>query len=342
MPAHVADLPLIRHSERVDFKRCQTKWYWHWRKGLFPTARSFGALELGTWWHVAMQIHYTERHSVHTAFDNVTAEALAVARDNLIPEYQYEKAIELANLGMAMAKAYDAKYGDDPGINVMAAELPLEFEITDTDGTLLAVHKLKPDLVYTDENGDVWLMEHKTAASIRLEHLVIDDQARPYAAMAARALFKLGYIKRPEDFKGIMYNFARKAVPDARPTNVEGKYLNKNGSVSKSQPPAYFLRHPIVLTRADKAIALRRLQLETRKITDLTRLLRTKEVGPELLDKTPHMSCPKFCQYFTMCVTEEHGGDISEMQRSMYARQNPYTYDEDNESSDFTTSFEIG
>lgn len=342
MPAHAADLPLIRSHERIEFKRCQKKWYWHWRKGLVPKAKSFGALELGTWMHAALQSHYIERITLHQAFDGVTANALAEARKSGIADYLIEQAYELANLGMAMAKAYDTHYGTDPNVRVIDAEVPLEFRITDTDGSLLAVHKLKPDLVYEDLDGYVWLMEHKTAASIRLEHLVIDDQARPYVAMAGRALANAGIIKDPSQFKGIMYNFLRKAVPDSRPVNEKGEYLNKNGSVSKSQPPPYFIRHPITLSRAGKVATLRRLQLETRKITDFTKALRAKEFGPDLLDKTPHNSCPRFCQYFAMCVVEEQGGDIREMERSMYTRQNPYVYDEENPTADVPVSFEMG
>jgi hypothetical protein len=40
-----------------------------------------------------------------------------------------------------------------------------------------------------------------------------------------------------------------------------------------------------------------------------------------------------------MCVVEEQGGDIKEMQRTMYERQDPYLYEE--ESTEVLTSFEL-
>ena len=330
-------LPLLRSHERIDFKRCPKKWFWKWRKGLTPKAKTFGALELGAWMHEALAMHYGTGETLAWCFDQIANAAITYSD---APEHVREAAEQGQMLGLAMAKAYDKRYGKDPGVNVIQAEVPLEFVIADEVGKPIAVHKFKPDLVYSDDQGDVWLMEHKTAGSIRLEHLVIDDQARPYVAMAERALRQAGLLKSGQNFKGIMYNFLRKALPDERPVNEKGQSLNKNGSVSKNQPTPVFVRHPITLTRAAKHIALERLQGEALLITGIAQKLRDKKIEPQYIPKTPHNSCPRFCQYFTMCVVEEQGGDIREMQRSMYTRQDPYEYAE--ETTDIPPSFEIG
>lgn len=343
MPAHASDLPLIRSHERIEFKRCETRWYWHWRMGLQPKAQTFGALELGTWMHEALAGFYTQlgKGSLTLAdcFQHISSAHMAFTN---APQHVLEAAEEGQMLGLAMAKAYDKRYGDDPGVNVIDAEVPLEFEITDPVGKVIALHKLKPDLVYADQHGDVWLMEHKTAKQIRTEHLVIDDQARPYAAMAELALKNAGVIDSRQHVKGVMYNFLRKALPDERPVNEKGQSLNKNGTVSKSQPSPTFARHPVTLTRAQKRIALQSLAKESRRITVVAEALRDKRLQLEDLIKTPHNSCPKTCSYFTMCVVQDQGGDIREMQRSMYVRENPYTYDEENPTADIPASFEIG
>jgi hypothetical protein len=333
------NLPLIRHSERVDFKRCPKKWYWHWRVGLFPKVQDYGALTLGTWVHAALAEWYVSDRSIDLIDIFRAIVSAAFERAQGLPDYVLDKAEESAGLGEAMITAYQQRYGTDPDVHVIDAEIPLEFAIVDERGTVVAQHKLKPDLVYRDRDGYVWLMEHKTAKQIRLEHLVIDDQARPYAAMAEVALRKAGVLKPDDAFKGVMYNFLRKAVPDERATNEKGQALNKNGTVSARQPTPVFIRHPIVLTKASKKIALMRLRVETQIVTQYARSVRERKINPFLIPKTPHSSCAKLCDYFAMCVTEEQGGNIKEMQRTMYHKENPYTYLE--ETTDIPASFEL-
>lgn len=337
-------LPVVRSHERMDFKRCQKKWYWKWRKGLVPKEISFGALELGTWMHEALALWYshpgTRREGVLKLHFVAIAEAAQfAARQAGAPEHVLEKAEELAVLGEAMCHAYAQRYGADRGVRVIQAEIPLEFTIPGNDGKVIAVHRLKPDLVFMDDAG-VWLMEHKTAASIRTGHLVIDDQARPYGAMAGFALRKLGLIKSNQEFKGIVYNFLRKALPDDRPRDEKGRALNRDGAVSKRQPPVNFLRLPVRMTSRAKAITLRRVQSETVIITETTKLLRAGKLFTGAIPKTPHNSCPKTCQFFALCVSEDEGTDITSMEREMFVRRDPYVYAED--STDAPVGFEMG
>jgi hypothetical protein len=266
---------------------------------------------------------------------------IAKARDDeKTTEDALEKADELVALGIEMTRAYQKYYGSDRKINVVRAEIPLEYTLSNSDGRIMAAHKLKPDLVFIDENGDVWLMEHKTAKSIQLGHLVIDDQARPYGAMAERSLREQRIIRRGQSFRGILYNFMRKALPDERPQNDKGQYLNKDlVTVSKRQPPPYFVRRKITMTKKAKIITLNRLAGETFEITAITLALRTKEISPDILKKTPHKSCEKTCPFFNMCVAEEEGTNIRDMERLMFRREDPYLYHA--ESTEDAASFEI-
>ncbi len=162
------ELPVIRQSERVDFKRCMKKWFWRWRKGLVPEQTEYGALILGTWMHTGLEYRYTGKRqtSLEAAFaiaaDNGIREAYAAN----IPDYQMQKAQDLRVLGLGMAKGYDRKYGDDPEIRPIGAEIPLEFAIKDNDGVTLAIHRLKPDLLYRNPQNEIWLLENKTAKQI--------------------------------------------------------------------------------------------------------------------------------------------------------------------------------
>lgn len=331
----VVNLPLIRAHERIDFKRCQMMWYWNWRMGLEPKHTHYGPLQLGTWMHDTLEAHYMHESPMQKAFLIISGKAIL---DTSLTAEQREKAVELQTLGLAMAGAYDKYYANERIVPI-TAEIPLEFEISEGN-KVVAIHRLKPDMVFRDEHGFVWLMEHKTAASIMTAHLTLDDQARPYGAMAEYALRKLGILTKDDVFKGVMYNFLRKAVPDTREQNDKGLYLNKDGTVSKNQPPPYFVRYPVVMTRQAKILALRRIQRETIKITRLAEALRSGRVSRDVLDKTPAKSCARFCKYFNMCTAEEQGGDITEMQKNLFYRRNPYEYAED--SADEIKTFEMG
>jgi len=335
-------LPVIRGGERATFKRCPKKWYWAWRMGFIPRVKSFGALDLGTWWHAALAEWYGKGFkrtgNLAEIFVRIAEEALIDAIEAGAPEHVIEKAEELIALGEAMAVGYMNKYGNDPGIRVVMSETHLEFTIPDENGKPIINHRLTPDLVYLDAEGLVWMMEHKTAKSISTEHLAIDDQARPYSAMAQRALIKAGLIQANQPWGGMMYSYTRKALPDERLQNEQGQYLNQNGSVSKRQPPAFFYRKPIRLSKKAKILTLQRVQRESLKIASVSARLRTGKIDPKFLQKTPHHSCPRTCEFFAMCVAEEEGSDIRSMAHEMFRRQNPY---ETPETTDDTVGFEM-
>jgi hypothetical protein len=341
------DLPMFRSHEGIDYKRCKKKWYWRWRRGLVPKHRPFGPLELGTWVHSALALWYQplsggSRHNVDLSklFDNYAQSAIERATRDEVAEEQLTKAEELMMLGRAMLKEYQKRYRND-GFEPIAAEIPMEVEVHDADGKPVALYKLKPDLVGRFADG-IWLVEHKTAKAIRTEHLVIDDQARPYGALAEMELRRLGLIRKHEKLKGIMYNFLRKGMPDERQVNEKGQALNKNGTVSKRQTSPLFLRHPVLLSSKAKASTLRRKRIEILEITGMTQMLREGRIQPRWLEKTPHWSCPKTCDFFAICSLEEEGAPIAEMERGMFVRQNPYLYDEETDSTDEPPSFEMG
>lgn len=338
----------VRSGERGDWKRCKKRWYWAWKMGYVPRGKEFGALELGTWAHLALAKWYGEgTHRVGDLsehLDNAAVIALQVASDEGAQERIIQQGNEIRLLGVEMMQAYQRRYGKDKNTIVLASEIPIEFTIPHPDtGRPMAVHKLKPDLVFMDwPTQAVRLMEHKTAKTISTGHLVIDDQARPYGSMAERPLRRMGIISKGSDFRGITYNFMRKALPDSRPTNAQGKYLNKNGSVSKSQPPPYFVRHEVTMTKAAKTIALRRVQAESQEVVAMTKQLRQYPYLADTLSKTPHKSCERFCPFFAMCVAEEQGADITLMQETLFIRRDPYLYEEEHPTANEHVGFEMG
>jgi hypothetical protein len=321
---------MLRSHEVMDYKRCPKKWYWKWRRGLVSKLITFGALDLGTWAHEALAAWYRRGRSRNgnlvDHFERFAHESMELAYNDGAPEYVLDKADELAMLGVEMMKAYQAHYGLDPDVHVIAPEVPSAFEITDDEGKPITTYKMKLDLVYRDKEGNVRLMEHKTAAQIRTGHLPIDGQARPYGALAERALKRAGILKKDDVLTGVTYNFLRKALPDERPKDAEGKALNKDGSVSARQPAANFLRFPVRLTRAAKLVTLKRIQADATIITMVADYIRKGELDTSKLPKTPDKSCPMTCQFFDMCVAEENGTPIADMERNLFTVQNPYDY----------------
>jgi hypothetical protein len=308
---------------------------------------SFGALDLGTWIHAALASWYERglKRAVAPLSHLFMAEAesaLVIAKDVGAPDHIVEKAEELIELGVAMTDAYQEYYHDDPDVSVLDVEIPLDFSLGSAApyGALIS-HLLKPDMVYRSmSTGYVWLMEHKSAAQIRTEHLAIDDQARPYGAMVEPALRKMGLLKSDDRFQGIMYNFLRKTLPDERPRDAQGRALNKNGSVSARQPAVAFVRKGLTMTRPAKIITLDRVRAESFLIAAITARVRSGNIDPDSIHKTPHHSCPKFCDYFAICSSEEDGVDITDMVRVQFVQKDPYTYYGDTTTE--STSFEMG
>lgn len=152
MPRQATDLAQLRAHERMDYKRCQMKWYWRWRRGLVPRAVRFGALDLGNWVHDGLAAWYGKgwgrNGSLAEHVTNAAVKAVESAGASGAPEYVLDEAGELTALAEAMAQGYEREYADTDDVYVLAVEEPLEFVIPDYTGDPLVVNKLKPDLVY--------------------------------------------------------------------------------------------------------------------------------------------------------------------------------------------------
>lgn len=231
------DLPIIRTSERRDFKRCPQRWWWAWREGLRPKTESFGPLWFGTGIHLALEKHYvlgtergedpikTWREYVGTQVDWIkTIVEQGETREDTITQW-----VEAGELGEAMLKGYLEEYGLDEDWEVLAVELPFQVSIPKPGTkTALVVYAGTFDLVARQiSTGKVFLWDHKTAKSITLGHLPLDDQAGAYWALATHVLRKQGILGPKERIHGILYNFLMKSLPDDRPRNADGKVCNQ-------------------------------------------------------------------------------------------------------------------
>lgn len=241
-------IPMLRNSERLSFKRCQHLWWWAWHEGLEKRGTPSTPLWFGTGIHLALATWYSGPGTKRGPHPAETWEAFAddVVDTVKIPglnEEDEDRFVNAAELGKAMMENYVNVYGKDEHMYVIQPEQTFDINVPwpklPDHHLLIALTERRKiltklvgtyDLVYRDLISDqLWLEEHKTAAAISTAHLAIDDQGGTYYATAARTLEKNGLIKKGERLRGIEYNFMRKGLLDPRPRNAQGAYTNKPG-----------------------------------------------------------------------------------------------------------------
>lgn len=356
--------PHLRTSERKDFKRCQAKWNWAWRKGYKPRTARPDALWFGTGIHLALQHRYSklgfERgfNVLQTWRDYVGDEMAMVAT---LSGYRVAEEIEWVqalDLGEQMLGAYLDEYGMDERWYVLSTEQSFEIDIpapktVKTENGILVKYNGTFDIVALDtmDYDKLWLWDHKTAKAIQTGHLTIDDQAGSYWAVAGDVLAAQGLIKPGQQLEGIMYNFLRKARQDPRPKNPQGQYLNKPSkadylAVLGSYAPAKATIGDLVSIASELHIPVlgevskvqgtpnflrfpversaRERATQIQRITDEALHMRAVRTHQLPLLKTPTMNCQWECPFFDMCELQERGADWEDFGKMVYTRQDPY------------------
>jgi hypothetical protein len=315
MPA-VRALPIVRTSERKDFKRCQWRWWQRWRRGLVNNDVG-NALWFGTGIHLALEVYYgpgfrRRPEAALATWDAYCAEDYGrLVRDDL------DTKVPADQLGHAMLVEYFRQYGGDPDWYFLAVERSGEVPIV-IDGVQVGWYGFTYDGVFRDmRTRKIWLLEHKTATSIRTTHLSLDDQAGSYLWVAPDDLLAAGLIKPGEQLEGIMYNFLRKGMPDERPCDPDGYRLNKNGSRSLQQPAPLFQREEVSRTQAER-------QHQARRVQDEFRHMQAIRTGQLPLLKTPTRDCSWDCPFFNLCELHEANQDWRGYARDAYTVEDPY------------------
>jgi len=359
-----AEKILLRNSERKKYRRCRQAWKWSYLDRYSPIGTK-GALAFGTLVHTALEHWYVpgRERGVHPA------ETFAKEFDSAGNEFgQWDEEGErhdARELGIAMLNNYVDTFGEDSHLEVISPEMPFEIELKEdrSHGRVYLVTLVGTfDLVLLDHNdGRIWLSDHKTAKSIRTDHLELDDQAGTYLLCATTVLRRKGILGKNDEIAGILYNFLRKAKPDERPRDPHGRYLNKPskdaliekassigielpkktkvdvimchleeagidplqlGVPSKNQPPDYFLRQKIYRSKADNRKQVERLRKEAREMNMVRR-------GELEIYKNPTQDCHWDCDFFDVCIQEETGVDYEETLELMYEEWDPYENHDD-------------
>jgi len=369
-------VPILRTSERATLKRCPQKWYWAWRMGLVPVGSISDALAFGGWVHVALAGWYCGpglKRGPHPAetFEKVADTELRYVKtserfsDGARASIE-EKLVPMRELGLVLLNEYVEHYGEDEQWDIIQPEMSGQVDIMDPDypEQLLVIYGYTYDLVFRDlATGRIWLGEHKTAASISLDHLPLDDQAGSYWAVATPHLREIGALGKRESLAGIMYNFLRKALPDPRPRNADGYCTNKPVKAdyleafrASSMKPAQ-LEHSKISEKATLAHlqamselhgvtvygevsklqpkplfvreavhrTARERETQIRRIANEALLADAYRTRALPLTKTSTRNCYWDCQFYDMCLLDEQqSADVAGYRRSMYRVEDPY------------------
>lgn len=341
---------MVRTSERGTFKRCPRKWWWAWVEGL-TTKEPSKALWFGTGWHEVLADYYQPGYKRSKDYidkwrefcDTPDAEGQYQPADDMGEEW-----VELRKLGEVMLQEYVKEYDGDKDWDVIQPEYSGQVMIPTWDGTGKIQYNFTFDGVYRDKRTKkIRLMEHKSAKVISINHLSIDEQAGGYWAVAPTILRHRGILGKRDTIQGIMYNFARKGLPDKRPVGPDGYARNKPnkaqyldampdakgsmslpklealaaergievlGDISKNQPTPLFKRHMVLRTPKE-----RRSQIDHIKKDHA--LMEAVRSGQLPVTKTPTRDCSWECAFFTMCELADSQGDVEEFKKQVYIKR---------------------
>jgi hypothetical protein len=304
----VGNPPIISNSERNAFGRCPQRWKWAYVDNLRPKATPADALWFGTGIHLALADWYGEGYDrgwlPADTWKQWVGDEIRYIKVNYADHDRqwFEQPVyeEAGELGVAMLDGYVDEYGEDEHLEILAIEQEFELEIV-RDGEVIAIFIGVFDGVAIDHLMNlIVLLEHKTATSIKTMHLPLDNQAGSYFSAATVVLRHQGILEPKEAIDGIEYNFLRKAMPDERLVDAQGRSLNKDGSVSKVQPAKRFVREFVDRSPREINSQLRRLSDEVHLIN----MVREEKL-PAI--KVVNDMCT-YCPFFQMCMMHERGG----------------------------------
>lgn len=372
------ELPKLRTSERTAFKRCQAYWKWNYVDGLKPKHEKLGALWFGTGIHLALQERYKYTGKKRGKAVLKVWREYCEGTQVIIYGDEYgedpEKYWNALELGEKMLGGYLDKYGKDENWFIISAEQAIEVPIRRPLRLANPLSRTSPyiveylaafDIVARNEETDdsLWLWDHKTAATITTDHLVLDDQAGSYWALAPKVLAKMGLVPKGTVLDGILYNFLRKSPPDPRPVNAEGMSTNNplkadyfaalDGIILESRedegPRAAHAKMTIpqlaefaelagipVLGQASKRQPLPNFHREEVWRTPEEQRTQIRRIANEALHielvregllpilKTPTKDNCRMCPFSEMCELHEQGADWKEFRDLAYVKGDPY------------------
>lgn len=317
--------PLLRTSERKDWKRCPWLWSVTWDQGLVskrvPTWAWFGtAVHKGLEaWYKPGRKRGSMKAMLKAFDDSMEGEVGRIYTAG--GDMDEDERVDAQELGHAMLTGYRSYYGQDTEWEVIQPEMSFQINVPKPNGKgTLVVYAGQMDAVMRNlRTGEIWLWDHKTRKAFLKDwsFLELDDQPGSYLWVAREVLLHLGLMEEDEVIEGIIFNFLRKALPDKRPTNDKGEALNNDGSVSKRQPAPLYHREPIYRSPQEHVSMARRVQAEAVSMDKMRR-------GKLPIYKTPQEDCSR-CKIFNYCLLHEQDPEAAEeFAKTTMMKRDPY------------------
>ena len=364
---------MVRTSERKLFTQCRQHWYWAYVKQWGPKERRFGPLIFGDLTHRALaeyyqpevhrKLHKPAVRGPHPAdtfaklFD-VMAAASRTREFKVYVDDDDEDIMDARALGIEMLTNYIDLYGDDRRWLIVYPEMPFQMELKDGNGVVVAIYVGTTDgLAYDLETGRYIILEHKTARVIDTRHLFLDEQANTYWALIPLWLRQNGVIGPDVDIDAMEYNFLRKAGKPTKPTDADGRVLNKPlkealakklqqltkepppkgwkvedleeelrkhgvqpellGEPSKNQPAPLFHRELVFRGEAERFNTYDRILAQIHEMN----MVRSGELE---VYKAPGDHC-KWCEFRDVCELHEQGSNWKQLVKLTMKKWEPYT-----------------
>jgi hypothetical protein len=358
----------VRTSERTLFTKCRMAYQWSYIERRKPVERWQPALIFGDMIHRALAEYYipeTNRKRVKRgAHPAGTFVKIYDAMDRAPREFKIKVDDEFwvgaRDLGEEMMTNYVERWREeDKDIMIIYPEMPFQHPIMDPDtGLLLCTYVGTTDaLIRRRSTGKLGLFEHKTAATIKTDHLFLDEQASTYWCILPQWLAAEEIISPDDNISFMLYNFMRKGVKDDRPRNSLGQALNnpsKEALVTAAVNVGAELKDAKKMTVAElmpwlDARGVDSVQLgEVSKtqpaplfhrelvfrgkpeqkhtydrIVAQVREMEALRAGKLALYKAPNRDCG-FCEWKDVCELHETGNDWKELKKMVTEAWSPY------------------
>jgi hypothetical protein len=218
-------LPKVSHSQISLWRQCQQRYGYRYTQRLVPK-RLERPLHLGSWVHSCLQAHYEGKdwktaHASYVKQYNKLFDEEQRQLDRGTSKKKSDDDLEPLPKQVERIMASYLWYYRNEKIKVLGVEVRFELRVVDEDGLeYILVGVL--DLVYEDEDGLIWIRDHKVWGEIPNEGAfhTMDPQLTIYIHGAKEAM--------GIEAAGIEYSYIKSVAPTL-------PKLNKDGSISKQE-----------------------------------------------------------------------------------------------------------